>query len=150
MCCFLFLFLSAFGILSLIFVFKFIVIVPVCHVWVLKKAGRGSWISWSWSSRKLFVTWYEFWEANSGPLEQQQVLLPAEPPLQPPCLRSCVLSFLNITSVGFQHFFLVVALELITFSYKLLKVTVTWCHITSGALHASTTCIGKWLQFPLK
>lgn len=39
---------------------------------------------WSWSYRWLWATWHECWELNSGLLEEQCVLLTAEPSLEFP------------------------------------------------------------------
>lgn len=38
---------------------------------------------WNWSHRWLQASLAEFWEPNTGTLEEQQVLLPTEPSLQP-------------------------------------------------------------------
>lgn len=32
---------------------------------------------------KLWVIWFNYWESNSGLLQEQQAFLPAEPPLHP-------------------------------------------------------------------
>lgn len=51
---------------------------------VLTKARTGHWIIWSWSYRCLEDPSCGCWEPHSGPLEEQQEILAAEPSLQPP------------------------------------------------------------------
>lgn len=63
------------------------VFLPVCvsvyHMHAApKEARRGHWLLWDWSYRCLFGP-YGCWELNLGPLEEQPVVLTAEPPLQP-------------------------------------------------------------------
>lgn len=55
----------------------------VCPTSTLKATG-GCWIFWSWSYRSLLAAWHGRWELNSSPLEEQEVLLTAEPSLWAP------------------------------------------------------------------
>lgn len=43
---------------------------------------KGAQISWSWTDRRLWATWYGYWVVNFGPLQEQQVILNAEPSFQ--------------------------------------------------------------------
>ena len=57
------------------------VCVSVCtQVW---KSAEGFGSPWSWSSIQLSATQHWCGELDSGPLEEHQALLTAEPPLQP-------------------------------------------------------------------
>jgi hypothetical protein len=48
-------------------------------VCVPMEARRGCRIPWSWSHRQLSSDCCRRWELNLGPLEEQQVLLAAQP-----------------------------------------------------------------------
>lgn len=51
-------------------------------VLVCAEARRRYWLSWSWTYRWLWAPWSGCWDLNPGALQEQQVCLTTEPPLQ--------------------------------------------------------------------
>ena len=72
------------------------------HMWIPMESRRDS-RSWIWHSRAIPDTQLGCWELNSGPLQEQQILLTLEPSLSPHSFLkiNCYLSIFLVRSIVF-------------------------------------------------